>query len=117
MPRWSPSERSPNVHIPPQAEALLAGLPESGTVDAHGIQTDCAGIVARAGGRSVWLPITGNEVRLRTQMRARITLRGPAAPAPSYSMSHIRHLRHRSDTAKSLILLLRVGDVGLVGVF
>ena len=35
------------------AEALLAGAPESGTVDAHGIQTYYAGLVARAAGMSV----------------------------------------------------------------
>src|ERR687889_480483 len=42
--------RGLNARTPPQAQALLDGSPENGTVDAHGIQTFYAGMVARAAG-------------------------------------------------------------------
>jgi histidine phosphotransferase ChpT len=54
-----------NARIPPHAEALLAGSPEGGTVDAHGVQTYYAGLVARAAGMSVLLSLTGDEVTIR----------------------------------------------------
>jgi histidine phosphotransferase ChpT len=54
-----------NARIPPHAEALLAGAPEGGTVDAHGIQTFYTGMVARAAGMTVTLGIEGDEVRIR----------------------------------------------------
>jgi histidine phosphotransferase ChpT len=54
-----------NARIPPHAEALLAGAPEDGTVDAHGIQTFYAGMVARAAGMTVTLGVEGDEVRIR----------------------------------------------------
>jgi histidine phosphotransferase ChpT len=56
-----------NARIPPHAEALLAGSPEGGTVDAHGIQTFYAGMVARAAGMSVNLSIDGDEVAIRAR--------------------------------------------------
>lgn len=54
-----------NARIPPHAESLLAGSPESGTVDAHGVQTFYAGLVARAAGMSVSLSIDHDEVTIR----------------------------------------------------
>jgi histidine phosphotransferase ChpT len=54
-----------NARIPPHAESLLAGSPEGGTVDAHGIQAFYAGMVARAAGMSVKLSIEGDEVTTR----------------------------------------------------
>lgn len=54
-----------NARIPPHAQALLDGSPESGTVDAHGIQTFYAGMVARAAGMSVSLALEGDEVTIR----------------------------------------------------
>ena len=54
-----------NARIPPHAEALLAGAPENGTVDAHGIQVFYAGMVARAAEMSVRLSISGDEVTIR----------------------------------------------------
>ena len=54
-----------NARIPPHAEALLAGAPESGTVDAHGIQVFYAGMVARAAGMKVTLGLSGDEVTIR----------------------------------------------------
>ena len=47
-------EKGPNARIPPHAEALLAGLPESGVVDAHAAQT-LRGSCGAGGGRSVLL--------------------------------------------------------------
>lgn len=51
-----------NARIPAHVEALLAGAPENGTVDAHGIQAFYAGLVARAAGMGVTLSIEGDEV-------------------------------------------------------
>lgn len=59
-----------NARIPPHAEALLAGAPEGGTVDAHGIQTFYAGMVARAAGMTVTLGVEGDEVRIRAVTEA-----------------------------------------------
>ena len=53
-----------NARIPPHAEALLAGAPENGTVDAHGIQVFYAGMVARAAEMTVRLSISGDEVTI-----------------------------------------------------
>ncbi len=53
-----------NARIPPHAEALLAGTPESGDVDAHGIQTFYAGLVARAANMKVTLRLDGDEVTI-----------------------------------------------------
>jgi len=57
-----------NARIPPHAEALLAGSPEGGTVDAHGIQVFYAGMVARAAGMNVALAIVGDEVTISATM-------------------------------------------------
>jgi histidine phosphotransferase ChpT len=54
-----------NARIPPHAEALLAGSPEGGTVDAHGIQTFYAGMIARAAGMAVALRLEGDVVTIR----------------------------------------------------
>ncbi|HEY8380906.1 MAG TPA: histidine phosphotransferase family protein [Microvirga sp.] len=54
-----------NARIPPHAQDLLAGSPESGSVDAHGIQVFYAGMVARAAGMTVTLSLEGDEVTIR----------------------------------------------------
>lgn len=54
-----------NARIPPHAENLLAGAPEGGVVDAHGIQTFYAGMVARAANMNVSLSLDGDEVTIR----------------------------------------------------
>jgi histidine phosphotransferase ChpT len=59
-----------NARIPPHAEALLAGRPESGTVDAHGIQVFYAGLVARAAGMTVTLGLEGDEVTIQAATSA-----------------------------------------------
>ena len=54
-----------NARIPPHVEALIAGSPEGGTVDAHGIQPFYAGMVARAAGMRVTFGLEGDEVTIR----------------------------------------------------
>jgi histidine phosphotransferase ChpT len=61
-----------NARIPPHAQALLDGSPESGTVDAHGIQTFYAGMVARAAGMTVNLSLDGDEVTILATMDGQI---------------------------------------------
>lgn len=56
-----------NARIPPHSESLLAGSPEGGTVDAHGIQAYYAGLVGRAAGMTVSLSLQGDEVRVRAE--------------------------------------------------
>jgi histidine phosphotransferase ChpT len=56
-----------NARIPAHAEALIAGEPESGSVDAHGIQTFYTGLIAREAGMSVALTIAGDEVTITAQ--------------------------------------------------
>lgn len=54
-----------NARIPPHVEALLAGSPADGVVDAHGIQAFYAGLVARAARMSVHFAIEADEVTIR----------------------------------------------------
>ncbi|QRE72984.1 histidine phosphotransferase ChpT [Methylobacterium aquaticum] len=60
------------ARIPPHVEALIAGAPASGTVDAHAIQPFYAGLVARAAAMAVRFSIEGDTVTIRAE---------PAAPA------------------------------------
>ena len=59
----SSSPKGINARIPPHAQALLAGAPENGSVDAHGIQVFYAGMVARAAGMKVSLRSRGTRSR------------------------------------------------------
>ena len=54
-----------NARIPPHVEELLAGSPESASVDAHGIQPYYAGLVARAADMSVSLSLEDEGVKIR----------------------------------------------------
>jgi len=92
--------KGPNPRIPPHAEALLAGLPESGVVGAHGVQTYYVGLVARAASMSVSLLIVGDTMMIRAASDADQDRhpQTPAAPASSRPTLRIRHIRHRSDT-------------------
>ncbi|GJD47662.1 Protein phosphotransferase ChpT [Methylobacterium crusticola] len=56
-----------HARIPPHLEALLAGAPESGSVDAHAIQPFYAGLVARAAEMRVHLSIDGDTVTIRAE--------------------------------------------------
>ena len=53
-----------NARIPPHVEGLLAGAPDSGTVDAHGIQPYYAGLVAREAGMKVDIALEGESVKI-----------------------------------------------------
>ena len=57
--------RGPHARVPAHVEGLLAGEPDSGSVDAHGIQAYYAGMIARAAGMGVTLSIEGDEVTVR----------------------------------------------------
>jgi histidine phosphotransferase ChpT len=56
--------KGPHARIPAHAEGLLAGSPDSGTVDAHGILAFYAGMVARAAAMSVAMRIEGDTVMI-----------------------------------------------------
>jgi histidine phosphotransferase ChpT len=56
-----------NARIPAHAEALIAGSPESGVVDAHAIQTFYTGLIAREAGMSVTMTIDGDTVTIKAQ--------------------------------------------------
>jgi histidine phosphotransferase ChpT len=55
------------ARIPHGVEASLAGAPEGGTVDAHGIQPFYSGMVARASDMGVSLVIGEEHVRIVSQ--------------------------------------------------
>ena len=54
-----------NARIPAHVEGLLAGTPESGSVDAHAIQPFYTGLIAQAAGMPVTFSIEGDEVTIR----------------------------------------------------
>jgi histidine phosphotransferase ChpT len=54
-----------NARIPHAVPGLLEGAPESGTVDAHGIQPFYTGLIARAADRDLSLAIEGDLVTIR----------------------------------------------------
>ena len=56
-----------HARIPPHVEELMAGSPESGTVDAHGILPFYAGLVARAAGMDVRFAIQDDEVTITAE--------------------------------------------------
>jgi histidine phosphotransferase ChpT len=53
-----------NARIPHGVEASMAGTPEHGTVDSHGIQPYFTGLVARASEMAVTMSIAGDEVTI-----------------------------------------------------
>jgi histidine phosphotransferase ChpT len=57
--------KGPNARIPAHVEGLLAGTPESGSVDAHAIQPFYTGLIAQAAGMPVTFSIEGDEVTIR----------------------------------------------------
>jgi histidine phosphotransferase ChpT len=56
------SARGLNARIPQAVPALLAGSPESGSVDAHGIQPFYAGLLARTSGLAVTIEADGDAI-------------------------------------------------------
>ena len=59
----------PNARIPAHVEALLAGAPENGAVDAHAIQPFYTGLIAQAADMPVTLSIDGDAVTIRATPR------------------------------------------------
>ena len=57
--------KGPNARVAHGVPQLLAGSPDNGTVDAHGIQAYYTGLVARAAGLNVTLDVAGDEVTIR----------------------------------------------------
>ena len=55
----------PNARIPAHVEALLAGTPENGAVDAHAIQPFYTGLIAQAAGMPATFSIEGDAVTIR----------------------------------------------------
>ena len=78
-PDYTIRAKGSHARIPAHVEALMAGTPESGTVDAHGIVAYYAGLVARAAAMSVTFSIEGDEVTIR----ARPAEAGSEAIAPA----------------------------------
>lgn len=87
-----------HARIPPHVEDLLAGTPENGTVDAHGVLPYYAGLVARAAAMGVTFAIEGDTVTIRSEPVA-----AAAAPAvetaPSSSENDRPSDSEPSDTA------------------
>ena len=59
-----------NARIPTHAEALIAGQPESGAVDAHAIQPYYTGLIAREAGMAIDLSIAEDTVTIRSALKA-----------------------------------------------
>jgi histidine phosphotransferase ChpT len=59
-----------HARIPAHVEALIAGEPESGTVDAHAIQPFYTGLVARAAGMDLRFAIDGDTVTITSETAA-----------------------------------------------
>jgi histidine phosphotransferase ChpT len=57
--------KGPHARIPAHVERLMAGEPETGSVDAHAIQPFYAGMVARAAQMAVSFSIDGEAVTIR----------------------------------------------------
>jgi histidine phosphotransferase ChpT len=69
--------KGPNARVAHGVAQLLAGAPENGTVDAHGIQAYYTGLVARAAGLNVTLDVSGDTVTIRA-----LPERASSDPAP-----------------------------------
>ncbi len=67
MPHIRVLARGPNSRIPAHAEALIAGTPEDGRVDAHAIQPFYTGLVAREAGMAVTFSLEGDAVLIAAQ--------------------------------------------------
>jgi histidine phosphotransferase ChpT len=57
----------PNARVAGHVPALLAGAPETGSVDAHGIQAYYTGLVARACGMSLALTSSPEGMRIAAE--------------------------------------------------
>jgi histidine phosphotransferase ChpT len=69
-----------NARIPQAAPALLAGAPESGVVDAHGIQAFYTGLLARTSGLAVTIESDGDAIVVAARAMAAFAGIAPATP-------------------------------------
>jgi histidine phosphotransferase ChpT len=63
-PKFTITAQGKNARIPHGVEASLAGSPENGSVDAHGIQPFYAGMIARASEMSVAMVLVEDTVTI-----------------------------------------------------
>lgn len=68
-----------HARIPAHVEEMIAGTPENGTVDAHGILPFYAGLVARAAAMDVRFAIEGDTVTITASPTAAAMPEAPAA--------------------------------------
>ena len=76
-----------HARIPPHVEELIAGSPESGTVDAHGILPFYAGLVARAATMDVRFAIEGDEVTITAEPASVEAMRPSDTEAPDTELA------------------------------
>jgi len=73
------SARGLNARIPQAVPALLAGSPESGTVDAHAIQPFYTGLLGRASGLAVSIEADGDAIVVAARAIQVLAASAPAA--------------------------------------
>jgi histidine phosphotransferase ChpT len=56
--------RGPNARLANHVQSLVAGTPDNGSVDAHGIQAFYTGLVARASNMKVRIDATADGVSI-----------------------------------------------------
>ncbi len=66
------SARGLNARIPQAVPGLLAGSPEGGSVDAHGIQTFYAGLLARTCGLAATMEADGDAIAVAVRPAASV---------------------------------------------
>ncbi len=74
------STRGLNARIPQAVPALLAGDPESGSVDAHGIQPFYTGLLGRSSGLTVTIETNGDSIVVAARAPAESAALAPATP-------------------------------------
>lgn len=68
-----------NARIPHGAQDLIAGRPETGTIDAHAVQPFYTGMIARAAGMDVVFDLTDGVVTITSEKKAGATQEAAAA--------------------------------------
>ena len=82
-PDFTLKAKGSHARMPPHAEELIAGTPEGGTVDSHGVLAYYAGLVARASGLGVTFTLDGDTVTIRATPHAAEAEPVAAANRPS----------------------------------
>lgn len=62
--RFTITAKGQNARIPAHAQDLLSGASEDGTLNAHGVQPYCTGMLARAAGMDVTLSLTDDVLTI-----------------------------------------------------